>query len=217
MEHRVFRHGHAALIRWDNWDSSFAMVQSHLKNLINLRTCREDSPESHVDYLQFHPKGSSSETSSVAILSGNQLAVFSDLAGLSGESTDLLPEGPGGETWVGKTQTQAEADRRKSPGGPGSMALPGEFPATAAEETRSLRFAWCPWWPFNGWKNGWMWLEKPRTHNCLLTDPAERVINEDGEAVHCDGRCGSNVKLWSFGVCNVKRNPTVMNYRTKGK
>eukprot|EP00435_Cladocopium_sp_Y103_P070879 s118_g36.t1 len=27
------------------------------------------------------------------------------------------------------------------------------------------------------------------THNCLLTDPAERVINEDGEAVHCDGRC----------------------------
>eukprot|EP00913_Durusdinium_trenchii_P014084 g13222.t2 len=36
-------------------------------------------------------------------------------------------------------------------------------------------------------------LKKPQvldlTHNCLLTDPAERVINEDGEAVHCDGRC----------------------------
>ncbi|CAJ1402459.1 unnamed protein product [Effrenium voratum] len=27
------------------------------------------------------------------------------------------------------------------------------------------------------------------THNCLLTDPAERVINEDGQAVHCDGKC----------------------------
>ena len=36
-------------------------------------------------------------------------------------------------------------------------------------------------------------LRKPQvldlTHNCLLTDPAERVINEDGEALHCDGRC----------------------------
>eukprot|EP00439_Symbiodinium_sp_Y106_P062852 s751_g9.t1 len=27
------------------------------------------------------------------------------------------------------------------------------------------------------------------THNCLLTDPAERVKDEWGEAVHCDGKC----------------------------
>ncbi|CAE7200186.1 Olah [Symbiodinium natans] len=27
------------------------------------------------------------------------------------------------------------------------------------------------------------------THNCLLTDPADRVKDEWGEAVHCDGKC----------------------------
>ncbi|CAE7568638.1 unnamed protein product [Symbiodinium microadriaticum] len=27
------------------------------------------------------------------------------------------------------------------------------------------------------------------THNCLLTDPAERIKDEWGEAVHCDGKC----------------------------